>query len=158
MSVNPSQAQAQAPTPAPAAPAVETQTAPVTPAATAPTPDNSVQEERARITGILAVFEGLEFSGDSQAFIAEGKSIQEAQAHAFGKLRASRSPAAPAAPAVTQSALAAEGTLAAAAAHGAGAAPVPAADSQALSMRRAMTAGANLHRSKLGATAPKNHK
>lgn len=153
MSVNPSQAQAPAPTTAPAAPAVEAQAAPAAPAAPAPQEPTAL-DERARITGILAVFEGLEFSADAVSFISEGKSVQEAQAHAFGKLRASRtSPAAPAAPApaVTQSALAAEGTLAAAAAHGAGAPAAPAADTQATSLRAAMTAGANLHRSKLGA-------
>jgi len=161
MSVNPSQAQGQAPTPAPAASAVEGQTAPAAPAAAAATPsvqEPTAQDERARITGILAVFEGLEFAADAGSFIAEGKSVQEAQAHALGKLRTMpRAPAA-AAPAVTQTALAAEGTMAAAAAHGAGAAPAPAADSQALSIRAAMTAGANLFRSKLGASAPKNPK
>lgn len=148
MSVNPSQAQGQAPTTAPAAPAVEGQAAPAAPAAAAQeapavsTPEASVLAERSRISQIMGVFEGLDFAADAQTFIAEGKSVQEAQAHAFGKLRAQNRPAAPA---VTQQQLAAEGTLAAAAA----AAPAPSAppagtpDAQSATLRAAMTRGVN---------------
>lgn len=149
MSVNPSQAQGQAPTTAPAAPAVEGQAAPAAPAPAAvqeapavSTPDASILAERSRISQIMGVFEGLDFAADAHSFIESGKSVQEAQAHAFGKLRAQNRPAAPA---VTQQQLAAEGTLAAAAA----AAPAPSAppagtpDAQSSTLRAAMTRGVN---------------
>lgn len=136
MSGNPGQAAAPATNPQAAAPAVGAQAV----------AQDAVSQERKRITDIMGVFSGTPFAADAEGFIAEGKSLAEAQAYALQKFRAGASMVPAAKPGVTQQALAREGSMAAAAsipgAHG----PDVEVDQSEI-LRKAMTAGANAHRS-----------
>jgi len=132
------------------------QATPVAPTATAPAPvaasqeaapvaqSNGVQEERARVSGILAAFEGTTFAADAKQFLESDQTVAAAQSYVLGKLKAP--PAAPAAAAMpTQTAMANEGTLAAQVAASAPPVAAPSA-AESAGLKAAMTAGANRFR------------
>lgn len=132
-------AQAPAAVPQSTAPAVvaEAQTAPGVSA------ESAVQAERARVSGILAVFAGTSFAADAGAYIADGKTVAEAQAHAIEQFK--KTPAAPSASSIpSRSVLASEGAQASAASASAPAGGDPAPE--ASSIKLAMTRGANTYR------------
>ena len=136
MSGTQGQAAAPATNPQAAAPAVDMQAV----------AHDAVAQERKRVSDIMGVFGGTPFASDAEAFIRDGKSVSEAQAHALEKFRAGASMTPAARPGITQQALAREGSMAAAAS-------VPGAQgseeqpNENESLRKAMTAGANAHRS-----------
>lgn len=132
MSQTPAAAAAPQPHPAAAAPAAETPAVDV------------LAQERARVSDILAAFDGTAFAGDAAGFVKDGKSVAEAQAYVLGKLKAAPAAVAPpAAAGVTQQQLAAEGSLAAlaAATPSNGAAPAGASEVEANAVKAAMASG-----------------
>ena len=120
-----------------------------TPVAEAPKPEAQDQtqdilaQERSRVAGIMSAFAGTSFSEESSSFIAEGKSVAEAQGYVLEKIKSEKPTQA--SPAVSPSQLANEGQMANQASQ-----PkmTQSSEDQTKMVMSSITAGANQYRAK----------